>query len=138
MNVTRGTLKFLAAIIWYSGFIALAFKSYTLFAEAYGLNADFFLLGLMICLALLLGVLKTKYIFIRSCKKNLKRIGNLEEPKIWQFYRIRFFIFLVSMITLGAYLSHAAHGHYWFVISVGVIDMALALALLLSSYLFWK
>lgn len=92
----------------------------------------------MLCVGMVLGLIKTKYIFIKSCRKNLKRIDELKEPKIWQFYRVRFFIFLASMISLGAYLSSLAHGNYWFLIVVGVVDMALAVALLLSSFTFWS
>ncbi|MBU1667906.1 hypothetical protein KKC13_05760 [bacterium] len=138
MKVNKSTLKILAAIVWYGGFIALSLKSYKLFSEAYSLDNNVFVLTMMLFFGLFLALLKTKYIFIKSCQKNLKRIAELKEPKVWQFYRVRFFIFLVSMIGLGAYLSSLAHGNYWFLLAVGVVDMALALALLLSSFKFWK
>lgn len=138
MHTNKRTLKILAALVWCIGFIALAIKSYRLFIEAYSLDSSFSLLLSMLLIGIVLGLLKTKYIFIKSCKKNILRIEALERPKIWQFYRIQFFIFLASMITLGAFFSSVAHGHYWFLMCVGVVDMALSLALLLSSKVFWK
>lgn len=125
-------------MVWYVGFMALSLKSYKLFVEAYLLDSNLLLLFSMFILGLFLGLVKTKYIFIKSCKKNLERINELSEPKIWQFYRVRFFIFLASMISLGLYLSSSAHGNYWFLISVGVVDMALAIALFVSSVEFWR
>jgi hypothetical protein len=131
-------LKKLALVVWYSGFIALALKSYTLFKEAYALNSNLYLMGLFLLLAFLLALLKTKYIFIKSCKKNLERIEGLENPRFWNFYRKRFFLFLAIVISLGAFLSRWASGDYSALIAVAVIDMALSLALFFSSFLFWK
>ena len=131
-------LKLLAMVVWYIGFVALSLKSYKLFVEAYSINTNLSYLILFLVLGFLLSLLKTKYIFIKSCQKNLLRIDSLESPKIWQFYRLGFFIFLIIVISLGAFLSHIASGNYFFLASVGIIDMALALALLFSSFEFYK
>jgi hypothetical protein len=131
-------LKLLAMVVWYIGFVALSLKSYKLFVEAYSINTNLSYLILFLVLGFLLSLLKTKYIFIKSCQKNLLRIDSLESPKIWQFYRLGFFIFLMIVISLGAFLSHIASGNYFFLASVGIIDMALALALLFSSFEFYK
>ena len=138
MGVDRVTLKLLAKVVWYIGFFALSLKSYSLFAEAYSIDNNIYYLSSFLLIGVALSLLKTKYIFVSSCQKNLIRIENLENPKIWQFYRLRFFIFLIAVISLGAFLSRMASGEYWFLVSVGVIDMALALALLLSSRVFWE
>jgi len=42
------------------------------------------------------------------------------------------------MIVLGATLSRLAHNNFPFLISVAVLDISIATALLLSSHLFWK
>ncbi len=133
----KKTLKTLALLVWYIGFIALSLKSYKLFNEAYSLNNNLTYLILFLSVGLLLSLLKTKYIFIKSCQKNLERINNLKNPKIWQFYRMGFFIFLLGVISLGAFLSHMASGDYYLLVSVGIIDMALALALFFSSFEFF-
>ena len=133
----KNTLKILSAIVWYIGFIALSLKSYRLFVEAYVLDDDLINLLFFLMMGFLLGLIKTKYIFIKSCKKNLERIEGLENPKIWQFYRVGFFIFLAVVITLGAFLSRWASGDYWLLMSVGLVDMALAFALFFSGFLFF-
>jgi hypothetical protein len=134
----KKTLKTLAMLVWYIGFIALSLKSYKLFAEAYTINNNLTYLLSFLFIAFLLSLLKTKYIFTHSCQKNLKRIEGLEKPKIWQFYRVGFFIFLIGVISLGAFLSRMASGDYYFLISVGIVDIALALALFFSGFEFFR
>ena len=134
----KKTLKTLALLVWYIGFIALSLKSYKLFNEAYTINNNLTYLIILLLLGFLLSLLKTKYIFKKSCQKNILRIEELENPKIWQFYRIGFFIFLIGVIFLGAFLSHKASGNYYFLVLVGVVDMALALALFFSGFEFFR
>lgn len=124
-------------IVWYIGFIALSLKSYALFAEAYSIDNTVYKLIALLILGLLLSLLKTKYIFTKACRKNLARIEALDDPKIWQFYRVGFFLFLAGVISLGAWLSRMAVGDYNFLVSVGVVDMALALALFFSGFVFF-
>jgi len=138
MKVKKNTLKVLAGAVWYIGFFTLLMKSLMLFSEAYSINNDILTLLLILLFTFILVVVKTKYIFIKTCKKNLKRIESLKEPKIWNFYRVRFFIFLVTMITLGGYLSKISQGDYWFLMGVGVLDLSVGLSLFFSSFVFWK
>lgn len=42
------------------------------------------------------------------------------------------------MILTGATLSRLAHNKYTFLIIVATVDLGLAIALLGSSYVFWK
>lgn len=93
---------------------------------------------LAIGVGLLAGAVKACCLFAGVCRKNLARIGLLIEPKVWQFFRPRFFIFLALMIALGASLSAMSHGNYAFLLCVGGLDLCLAAALLGSSYVFWK
>ena len=133
-NPMKKTLKTLAMTVWYIGFVVLSLKSYTLFAEAYSIDDNIRYLIFFLLIGLLLSLLKTKYIFLKSCQKNLLRIEALEAPKIWHFYRIRFFLFLIAVILLGAFLSRIASGDYRFLVSIGMVDMALALALFFSGF----
>ncbi|MCW8827235.1 MAG: hypothetical protein OQK78_12525 [Gammaproteobacteria bacterium] len=132
------TLKLLAALVWYIGIVVLILKSGRLFIEADQINPDELSTGLVILAGLLVGTVKAKYLFGRLCIKNLKRIESLEQPKIWQFYRIHFFIFLFAMITLGGYLSRLAHGDYTMLLTVAAIELSIATALLGSSHIFWR
>jgi len=66
------------------------------------------------------------------------RKAEINNIKLWEFYRFRFFIFLFSMILLGSFLSHQAHGNYPLLILVLIIDISVGTALLGSSSCFWK
>ena len=134
----KSVLKLLAMSVWYIGSIALFVKSYKLFKEAYIINSEILYIVTFLLIALVLSLVKIKYIFIKSCRKNLDRIDSLQNPKIWQFYKAGFFVFLVAVISLGAMLSYLAKGDYYFLLIVASIDLALALALFVSGFLFFK
>ena len=95
-------------------------------------------LWIFVGIALLLGGLKARYLFSKSCRKNLARIKTLDQPRIWQFFRPRFFLLLALMILTGAMLSRLAEGHYPSLVGVGALDLSLAIALLGSSIVFWQ
>jgi len=138
MKTSSLTLKILAALLWYTGGVILVSKGSSLLREADMLKPAQTWTWLAIVIGLLLGGLKAKYIFSKSCKKNLARIDLLSEPKLWQFFRPGFFLLLTIMIATGATLSRMAHGNYTFLISVAILDISIATALLGSSYIFWK
>jgi hypothetical protein len=132
------TLKILAALFWYIGGIILVLKGGSLLIQADTLKPEQNWTWLAVVIGLLIGGLKAKYFFSKSCKKNLKRINFLSEPKIWQFFRPGFFLFLLIMIVTGVTLSRLAHNNYIFLISVAILDISIATALIGSSYVFWK
>ena len=132
------TLKILAAVLWYSGAIILLTKGTSLLLEADALQPGRHWTWLTVVLGLSIGWLKVKFIFRRACQKNLARIALLSEPKIWQFYRLGFLLFLAAMIIIGSTLSRMAHGNYPFLIAMVILDFSLATALFGSSVVFWK
>jgi len=123
------TLKILAAVLWYSGAIVLLGKGTTLLLEADALQPGRNWTWLTVVLGLSIGWLKVKFIFRRACQNNLARISLLSEPKIWQFYRPGFLLFLAAMIIIGSTLSRMAHGNYPFLIAMVTLDFSLATAL---------
>ncbi|MCW8854861.1 MAG: hypothetical protein OQK76_12080 [Gammaproteobacteria bacterium] len=131
------TLKILAALVWYSGFVVLYIKSSILFVEAHKINDNLTWTWLAVAIGFAAGAIKSKYLFRNLCIKNLKRINTLEQPKIWQFYRMPFLIFLFSMIVLGLFLSQWIHGNYAMLLTMAVIELSIATALLTSSHCFW-
>ncbi len=137
MTVTTNQLKLLAALLWYSGGFILFFKGRSLLMEADALIPDSRWFWLAILIGILVGLLKIVFIFRKVCRKNLMRIYALSEPKIWQFYRTGFFIFLICMLVLGSSLSYSAHGNFPFLICMAIVDFSLSVALLGSSYVFW-
>ena len=138
MTATRGILKTLAAITWYAGGIALLLKGTSLVIEARTLRPGQPWTWLAVGVGLLAGAAKALCLFAGNCRKNLARIDDLVEPKVWQFFRPRFFMFLALMITLGASLSKMSHGNYALLLCVAALDLGIAAALLGSSYVFWK
>ena len=136
--VSHRSLKFLAALFWYGGSLALGLKAGQLFIQAESLKPEQGWLWMSIAGGLIVGGLKGELLFKRSCRANLARIGALEDPRIWQFFRPRFFIFLTLMIALGATLSRLAQDNYPLLISVAFIDLSVGVALLWSSRYFWK
>jgi len=137
-SASTRTLKILAAMLWYSGAIILLTKGTTLLLEADSLQPGRYWTWLTIVLGLSIGWLKVKFIFRRACQKNLARIALLSAPKIWQFYRPGFLLFLAAMIIIGSTLSRMAHGNYPFLIAMVTLDFSLATALFGSSLVFWK
>lgn len=106
--------------------------------EAEELRPEAYWHWLAIIAGLLLGGVKGVTLFSRACRKNLERIAALEQPRPWQFFRPGFFVFLALMIASGATLSRLASGHYLFLVGVAILDISIAIALLGSSYIFWK
>jgi len=128
----------LAAFVWYSGGIALVLKGMSLAKSAYALQPDNFWTFLTPVLGIALGLIKAKFIFIKSCTKNIVRIKALESPRLWQCFRPGMLIFLAIIIPTGAWMSRAAAGKFLYLCLVCGLDLSIATALLVSSMMFWR
>ena len=137
-DVSARTLIYLSAVVWYGGCVVLLFKSWALLTEALFLRPDSAWPWGVVVIGVVLGGLKARYLFSGVCEKNLQRIQSLEQPKFWQFFRKRFFFFLLVMIVLGISLSRGAHHDYVFLLCVAALDLSIGVALMGSSYMFWK
>lgn len=138
MIVTKLTLISLAAFTWYGGGIALFLKAGSLIKEAYTLNPVSFWIYLVPILGIAIGLIKTLLIFNHACKKNIKRIHSLINPRVWQFFRPGMFIFLAIIIPAGAMMSRMAAGKFGWLCAVAALDLSIGTALLASSLQFWK
>ena len=138
LTASARSLSILAALVWYVGGIVLLLKGGSLLLEAHALKPEQNWPWLAAAAGLFLGGLQAKLLFSKSCRKNLDRIAALGRPKIWQFYRPGFFVALTVMILAGAVLSRLAHNSYLFLMGVAILDLGVAIALLGSSYVFWK
>ncbi|MCK4705941.1 MAG: hypothetical protein KAT90_10690 [Gammaproteobacteria bacterium] len=136
-NASPRTLKLLASLIWYSGFIVLFIKSSGLLLDAESIKPNQLWTWLAVFSGLLIGAIKARYLYSRLCIKNLNRINALKQPKLWNFYRMRFFFFLFSMIILGKFLSRMAHDNYPMLLIMAIVELSVATALLGSSHCFW-
>jgi hypothetical protein len=137
LTVSKRTLKILSALVWHIGGIALMIKGCRLLFQAQTLNPNHIWLWLAFVSGFIFGSLKARFLFIKSCKKNLARINALENPRIWQFFRPGFFLFLFLMIIAGKILFQLALNNYPLMIGVVILDFSIAVALLGSSYIFW-
>ncbi len=138
LTVSARTLNILAALVWYAGGIVLLIKGSALLFEAHILRSEMYWIWIAIAAGPCFGSLKGKFIFSKNCQNTLARIRSLDQPKVWQIFRPWFFVFLAAMITTGVSLSRLAHGNYYFLIGVAILDFNIAIALLWSSYVFWK
>ncbi|MBW2606773.1 MAG: hypothetical protein JRD05_03960 [Deltaproteobacteria bacterium] len=136
--VSTRSLNILAALVWYVGGTILFLKGRSLLVEADALRPEEGWPWLAAVAGLFLGGLKAKFLFNRSCQRNLDRIAALNRPRVWQFFRPGFFVVLTVMILVGVTLSRLAHNNYPFLIGVAILDLGIGLALLGSSYVFWK
>ncbi len=138
LNTSHLKLRRLAALVWYTGILVLAVKSSSLMLEIDKEGIHRFWIILAFGSGILIGWVKAKYMFGKLCLENLKRIYALKKPRIWQFYRPRFFVFLCLMISLGNYLPRLFQENNLMLILLAILELSIAVALLISSHCFWK
>jgi hypothetical protein len=87
MKVSHLTLIVLAAVVWYSGGIALLLKGSALVKSAYAIDSQSLWTFAAPLLVVIAGLIKGKFLFSKSCKKNIQRIRSLANPHVWQYFR---------------------------------------------------
>ena len=140
-NLFKASTAFLvraAALVWVTGVAVLLFKSSRIFMDAAGLGAPIPLVAGAVMAGLVLGLVKGKFMFVPICLKNINRIFALESPKIWQFYRNRFFFFLLLMVSFGQWAQAASAGHSFWMLSLAALELSVGTALLFSFKCFLK
>ena len=137
MRTSKQTLKYLAALVWHIGGFMLFRSGYKLISYAVVLKPGASWHWGAVVVGAVLGTVQALTIFTRSCRKNILRIEDLKDPKIWQFFRPGFFLALAVMITSGLLLNHFSQGKYYFMLIVAAVDFALTISLLGSSHVFW-
>ena len=131
------SLVILSALFWYGGGFVLLIKGASLAMEARRLTPGNFWPGVILASGVIIGIVKARYLFSKSCRKNITRINTLAQPRWWQFFRPGFFVFLALMIALGVLLSRLSHGNYGFLLAVALLDISVAVGLIGSSYVYW-
>ena len=138
MKVTQRTLIIIAALVWYSGGIALIFKGGALIKSAHLMDPQSIWAYTSGIAGVILGLIKGKFLFSKACSKNVKRIRTLTDPRLWQCFRPGMLLFLAIIIPTGAWMSRAAAGNYTLLCIVGALDLSISLALLSSSIVFFQ
>jgi hypothetical protein len=137
-DVAARSLKLMAALVWYVGSVVLFLKAVSLLMEASTMRPGSAWIWFSALGGVFFGVLKAELLFRHSCRLNLNRIDALHRPKFWQFFRPGFFLALACMIFVGTMLSKLAHNSFPLLISVATLDLSIAVALLLSSRVYWQ
>lgn len=138
LGTSKKMLIRLAASVWFAGVLILLFKSTALLVEAVRTGAPLFAVLLAAAAGVAIGLLKAKYLFIRICEKNIQRILALKSPKIWQFYRTRFFFFLALMIAFGNWAYRFSSHSAVLLAALAVLELSVSTALLISGNRFRK
>ncbi|MGI9233745.1 MAG: hypothetical protein ACR2RD_08960 [Woeseiaceae bacterium] len=126
----------MSAFVWFSGAIVLLLKGASLFSQAIALKPGEIGSWLAVAVGILIGAAKARYLFGGFCRKNLDRIAALDEPRLWQAFRPGFYVFLATMVVLGATLSKLAAGNYAALMALVILDVSIAIALLGSIWVF--
>jgi len=137
LRTSKKTLVILAALVWYIGAVMLLRGGLDLVAQAREMRPDSAWHWLFIVLGIILGVIQAQTFFTRSCRKNIQRIRELKDPRLWEFYRPGFFLALAGMISAGILLDILSQGNYFLMLFVAGLDIALTISLLGSSSVYW-
>ena len=135
--MSKNQLKLMAGFVWYAGAVALMAKAGHLLVSANDLGPEKIWVWVALGTGIGIGAIKAVILFNRSCQSNLNRIDALDRPRIWEFFRPAFFLFLVLMIAAGGTMSRMAAGHYEWLLCVGILDLSVGTALMISGRQFW-
>jgi len=130
-------LKRLAALFWLAGGGGLALKAASLLAAADALRPGDWGPWWAAATGVAVGLVKARYLFTPSCRRNLERIDTLHNQGSWLFFRKEFFFFLAAMIVAGATLSRLAQDSYGGLLAVAALDTSLSIALVISARVFF-
>jgi len=132
------SLYVLAALVWSAGAASLLSKGVILLLHAEDIKGGLPWPWIAFAIGIVIGGIKARLFLFNSCQKNLDRIAGLSKPRWWQFYRVRFFIFLAIVITLGIFISDLSGDNYTGLCIIGAVDLSVGMGLFLSGYAFLK
>ncbi len=136
IKVSKKQLFLFDAVIWLIAGFVLLFRAYNWI----DLLSDYQLFIALI-IAIILGFIKTYFIFIRLTKKNVERINNFIENKIsiYEFHSLRDKMLIVIMIFGGILLRQSEIPKYILMpIYVGIGFSMLYVSYLYLSYSYKK
>lgn len=125
-------------LILMSGFAWALIGAYLL---SMGINrlAEFSLLYLLlfISIAIILGLLKAKYVFFRIVHENVSRIDSYEAEKVsaWFFQKWTSYVLIIAMMILGIFIRDLIIFPNYI---LSPLYLAIGLALIVSSVLYFK
>lgn len=136
--VSSRCVKGMAAVIWHVGAISLLSKGVVLLRDADALEPGQAWPWLVPPVALLIGLLKARFLMLPAARANLVRIDALPCPRPWQMYRPGFLVFLVANILLAKWLIVRSAGHYTGTLLCATMALSIGVALGASSFVWWS
>ncbi len=130
--VSRRGLVFGAGVAWTIGAVILLVRSYAYLAHlsthpAWPIGA-----------AIIVGLLKGRFVFTKVARRNIERIKSTSPHKdkicLFAFQSIQSYLLVMVMIALGVTLRHTGLAPIWLI----VVYVAIAVALLVSSSIYFR
>jgi len=99
----------------------------------WAVSMSYLLFLFIFIIGLLIGILKSKYMFTKLAKTNIIRINNYDKERVcfWAFQKWTSYLLIIFMMSLGIFLRHSPHVPKYI---LSPIYMGIGLALFLSSF----
>jgi hypothetical protein len=129
--VDKKILFWMAAAVWIGGVVACSEKGTTLLLAAHEDMASHTKWIVFLCAALgvFTGLVLGYFLFIPILKKNIDRIVHLESPRIYDCYRLRFWVFLMIVGGGGSILTNMYAEDAQSMAIIGGLDISVGLSL---------
>jgi len=129
---------FSAALVWLVGVCFLLVRG-VLFIEVPSASFEFrFLIVPVTLVAIVIGIVKARYILIRYAGKAVARIRRRGRACFFGFFSPRSWLFVVVMMGGGILLRHSALVDYsWGRVCLATLYIAVGTALAIADRIFW-
>lgn len=140
MRIQHKTLKAFAGIVWIGVGLMLIGRGLAMIwgerPEADPLKPVNVVIALLI--GAYIGFLKGKYVLSRTARRNMRRIRDLDAPRIWNVFSLKFCFVILLMIGLGRLLrAGAERGWIGGYTGVGALYVGIGLALAVAAYAYF-
>jgi hypothetical protein len=128
-----------AALVWLVGTSFLLVRG-VLFIEAPapGMHFAYWILPAVALVAVVLGVVKARFILIRYAAKAVHRIEARGHACFFGFFSVKSWIFVLVMMGAGTLLRSSPLVHYWGGrVALSVLYIAVGTALAIADRIFW-
>ena len=130
--VSRRTLVLTAALVWSAVGIGLAARA------AFWFAASGWARLWLAPLALVVGLLKGRYLLVRLANRNLERLRLLSPHKdricLFAFQSVQSFLIVLGMVALGIVLRHSPLSRE----VLATVYLAVGTALFVASFRYWR
>ncbi len=127
-KISSSALQLCAALVWTLAGLKLLYRG-VIIVEAVGFA--WWVVGLAICI----GILKSRFILDRVCRKNVSRLGGYtEKASALHIFPLRTWLIIGAMIIFGRLLRMCPSGEEW----SGLFSLTVGCGLLFASRISWQ